>query len=214
MAFFFCGLFSCSIVNLIYVIFNDNDNGVEKITHPGPNIVFYFLVSFFCLADFILFSIIFNIAVCKKCCDKCFSCCNKDTNTGNKINEIPKDSSSGDINKTLQKNPPKPLSLDPIIIPIADNINIIFKLTSGREIKINAPSFITIEKLIKFIFKNVKIEGPSIDIIFLFKAEVLNKLSQVKLIDKFNNNDIILMRDTNNVVQFMEGKLELIYNEY
>ena len=198
-----------------------NNKDDKKVTKPGPNIVFYFLDSFFCIVEFVLFTSLLSLGACKKCCDKCFNCCNKDKSQTGQTQVITENSSSNgvkDINNTPPINIQEPVKPEPIFIPInekkKDNMDIIFKITSGKIIKINAPPFITIEKLINFLFKKVNIEGQTNDIIFLFNSEKLNKKSQDKLCDKLINNiNIIVTRDTNSIIKFMEAKLELIYDE-
>ena len=217
---FFFLLYTYSLINLIFCTFMNNKDD-KKVTKPGPNIVFYFLDSFFCIVEFVLFTSLLSLGACKKCCDKCFNCCNKDKSQTGQTQVITENSSSNvvkDINNTPPINIQETVKPEPIIISInekkKDNMDIIFKITSGKIIKINAPPFITIEKLINFLFKKVNIEGQTNDIIFLFNSEKLNKKSQDKLCDKLINNiNIIVTRDTNSIIKFMEAKLELIYDE-
>ena len=96
---------------------------------------------------------------------------------------------------------------------IKDLVEIIFKINDDKRIKINIPFDITIKKLIDYIYKKVKIDNKNKNIEFILNSEVLNKMSNDKLSEKYNIGDIILINDKNNFIQLNKGITYLKYEE-
>ena len=92
-------------------------------------------------------------------------------------------------------------------------MEIIFKINDDKRIKINIPFDITIKKLIDYIYKKVKIDNKNKNIEFILNSEVLNKMSNDKLSEKYNIGDIILINDKNNFIQLNKGITYLKYEE-
>ena len=92
-------------------------------------------------------------------------------------------------------------------------MEIIFKINDDKRIKINIPFDITIKKLIDYIYKKVKIDNKNKNIEFILNSEVLNKMSNDKLSEKYNIGDIILINDKNNFIQLNKAITYLKYEE-
>jgi hypothetical protein len=185
---------------------------------------FIFYNFIFCYANFISFASLRYIDINNKCCYKAnfnnknikpissVSSLQNNTNiniTSNAINESKNNiklsnyyilSDSQEINNSSNGNK-------------KFNIDIIFKISDDKKIKINIPSDITIKMLIDYIFKKMKIDNKNQNIEFILNSEVLNKMSNDKLIEKYNSGDFILIIDENNSIQLNKGITYLKYEE-
>ena len=92
-------------------------------------------------------------------------------------------------------------------------MDIISKINDNKRIKINIPFDITIKKLIDYIYKKVKIDNKNKNIEFILNLDVLNKMSNDKLSEKYNIGDIILINDKNNFIQLNKAITYLKYEE-
>ena len=87
--------------------------------------------------------------------------------------------------------------------PIKPNekTNIEFHLTSGAKITIRIPSFKTVEKLIKFFLKKMKInKSDKNTICFIKDANKLNVNSNIFVKNEFTNSNHVLVVDQNNII--------------
>ena len=93
-----------------------------------------------------------------------------------------------------------------ILINPNEKINIEFHLTSGRKITIIIPSFISVEKLIKFFFKIMKInKTDKNNICFIKEANKLNISSNIFVKNEFINSNHVLVIDQNNIIHPKEN---------
>ena len=185
---------------------------------------FIFYNFIFCYTNCISFLSLRYLDVNKKCCHKCNFNHKKiepikkvislqtNTNvniTSNAINE-------SENNKKLSNYN---ILSDSQEINISTNgykkfdMEIIFKINDDKRIKINIPFDITIKKLIDYIYKKVKIDNKNKNIEFILNSEVLNKMSNDKLSEKYNIGDIILINDKNNFIQLNKAITYLKYEE-
>ena len=79
-------------------------------------------------------------------------------------------------------------------------------MTSGGKITIRIPSFKTVEKLIKFFFKKMKInEAETNNICFIKEANKLDVNSNIFVKNEFINSNLVLVVDQNNIIHPKEN---------
>jgi len=83
-----------------------------------------------------------------------------------------------------------------------EKINIVIQASSGMTIALPSPPFITIAQLFKNFIKKINLPDSVLgkDITFIYEANILYPFDNRKLFEKFKDNSLILVVDTQNII--------------
>ena len=83
-----------------------------------------------------------------------------------------------------------------------EKINIVIQASSGMTITLPSPPYITIAQLFKNYIKKINLPDSVLgkDITFIYEANVLYPFDNRKLFEKFKDNSLILVIDTQNII--------------